>query len=336
MPTSVAAPVRTLHVANGTCTTALIGAAGLPGTTSLWADPLHDGPVPGGLTDDELVEVRTRHLSGGARTPVDPVNDLRRWRAAIEAHDTYDELVLWYEHDLFDQLNLVQALPWIRERLPSGAVVSLVCIGSFPGRPSFKGLGELSPTELAPLFGDRERVKHAQYALAARTWDAFRADTPEALDQLRRGDTHDLPFLGPALTRLLEEYPWTSDGLSRTERRLLSLASDGPIALASAFPRMTGDGDVYHVTDLALVGLAGELSRTSPPLVTLSPPAPDASHPLDAVLTLTEAGGTVVAGRADRVTLCGVDRWIGGVHLRGRSRIWRWDDPAQHVRRGDR
>jgi hypothetical protein len=324
-----------LHVANGTCTTALIAAAGLPGTTSIWADPLHHGPVPGGLTDDELIEVRTRHLTGGAALPVDPVNDVRRWRAAIEARDTYDELVLWYEHDLFDQLNLVQALPWIRERLPSDAVVSLVCIGSFPGRPAFKGLGELSPSELAPLFGDRERVRHAQYALAVRTWDAFRADTPEALDQLRRGDTSDLPFLGPALTRLLEEYPWTSDGLSRTERRLMSLASHGPIELEAAFPRMTDDGDAYHVTDLALGDVAGELSRTAPPLVALTA-APDAPRPLDARLTLTEAGHDVLAGRAERVALCGVDRWIGGVHLRGRSRIWRWDDRAQRMTRSGR
>jgi hypothetical protein len=336
MSTPAAASGRILHVANGTCTTGLIAAAGLPGNTSLWADPLHDGPVPGGLSDDELVDVRTRHLTGGDDTPLDPVNDLRRWRAAIEARHTYDELVLWYEHDLFDQLNLVQALPWIRERLPSDAAVSLVCIGSFPGRPAFKGLGELSPSELAPLFGDRERVRHVQYALAARAWDAFRADTPEAIDELRRGDTHDLPFLSAALTRLLQEYPWTSDGLSRSERRLLSLAGHGPIRLVDALPRMTGDGtgegDVYHVTDQALATLAGELSRTSPPLVALTS-APNATRPLDAVLTLTDAGREVLAARADRVTLCGVDRWIGGVHLRGRSRIWRWDDRAQHVRR---
>src|SRR5688572_22153297 len=124
------AATRILHVANGTCTTRLIAAAGLPGVTSIWADPLYDGPVPGGLTDDELVEVRTRHLTGSDATLVDPANDLRRWRAKIAAHDAYDELVLWFEHDLFDQLNLLQLLPWIREQLPSSATVSLVCIGS--------------------------------------------------------------------------------------------------------------------------------------------------------------------------------------------------------------
>ena len=58
---------RFLHVANGTCTTRLIEAAGIPGAWSIWADPLYEGPVPGGLSDAELVEVRTRHLSGHGR-----------------------------------------------------------------------------------------------------------------------------------------------------------------------------------------------------------------------------------------------------------------------------
>ena len=53
-----------LHGANGTSTTMTIEAARSPGAVSIWADPLHDGPVPGGLTDAQLLEVRARHLSG--------------------------------------------------------------------------------------------------------------------------------------------------------------------------------------------------------------------------------------------------------------------------------
>jgi hypothetical protein len=47
-----------------------------------------------------------------------------------------------------------------------------------------------------------------------------------------------MPFLGRALRRLLEEYPAVGDGLSRTERRLLSLAAAAPVQLPTAFRRM--------------------------------------------------------------------------------------------------
>src|SRR5262249_45940909 len=154
--------------------------------------------------------------------------------AAIERHDSYDELVLWFEHDLFDQLNLIQLLTWIRGHVPA-ATVSLICIGSYPGRPNFKGLGELTPAELAPLLETRFRVTDGQYDLAARAWQAFRAPTPEPLTALQP-DERSLPYLGRALERFLQEYPWTSDGLSRTERRLLELADGDGIGLSRAFP----------------------------------------------------------------------------------------------------
>ncbi len=258
-------PRRFLHVANGTSTTRTIEAAGIQGNLSIWADVLYEGPVPGGVSDDELREIR------GSDAPADRVNDMRQWRAIIERHDAYDELILWYEHDLFDQLNLIQLLPWIRERVPAEKIVSLVCVGSFPGRPNFKGLGELTPAELGSLLETRSPVTDEQYALADRAWHAFRQATPEALDTLRLGDTSALPYLATALTRFLQEYPWTTDGLSRTERRLLQLAAGDGIRLFDAFPRMQDDEDAYYITDLSLAEMAEALSRTSPPMLTQTP-----------------------------------------------------------------
>ena len=65
---------RFLHVANGTCTTKLIEAAGIPGALSIWADPLHDGPVPGGQSHPgagilDAVSVARRIFDEAARGP---------------------------------------------------------------------------------------------------------------------------------------------------------------------------------------------------------------------------------------------------------------------------
>jgi hypothetical protein len=329
----VAHPVtsRFLHVASGTSTTNTIAAALIPGRLSIWADPLHEGPVPAGLTDTELVDVRSRFLTGPAEPrAVDPVNDLKQWRAVIEHHESYDELILWFEHDLFDQLNLIQILSWIGERLPVAQPVSLVCIGSFPGHPSFKGLGELAPDDLRSQFETRQRVGEPQYSLAERAWRAFREPTPEALDDLRQGDTAALPYLAAAIGRFLQEYPWTIDGLSRTERRLLQLAEQGPIALSAAFPRMHDGEDAYYVTDASLEGLASSFAHTSPALLTLTRESSNGDW-LEGSVTLTDSGRAVLAGRRDRIATCGIDRWLGGVHLRD-ANLWRWDDTQKTIR----
>ena len=312
---------RTLHVANGTSVTDTLALTGIPGLRSIWADPLYDGPVPAGLSDDELVDVRTRHLLGENGVEDDHWNDLRRWRTVIDDYETYDELVLWFEHDLFDQLNLIQLLSYLRLRPPVGKTVSLICIDSFPGHPDFHGLGELPAQELASLFETRHPVMDAEYALAEHAWQAFREPTPQGLEEFCHSDTAALPYLSRALERFLEDYPSARDGLSRTERRLLSVA-DGGLPFARAFRRMHQGEDAYYIGDESFMTLIEELSCTSPPLVEVA----------DRSIALTAEGRDVLAGRRDRVSY-GLDRWMGGVLLKtGETPIWRWDDAERRIR----
>ncbi len=251
--------------------------------------------------------------------------------ATIARHEAYDEVILWFEHDLFDQLNLIQLLAWIQERLPPTKPVSLICIGSFPGRADFKGLGQLTPDELASLLETRLRITDAQHTLARRAWHAFRQSTPEALDDLRREDTLALPYLAAAISRFLQEYPSTLDGLSRTERHLLELASGEGIALWRAFPMMSEGEQVYYPTDGSIAEMAEALSRTSPPLLTFDASGTRDECPLRGSIALTDIARSILAGRADRVATTGINRWLGGVHLHGRDGMWRWDDAGNRV-----
>ena len=329
---------RFLHVANGTSTTATIHAAGLPGRSSIWADELHEGPVPGGLSDDALVEVRARHLAATAAVSLDQVIDeLRRWRAAIAAGDPFDELVLWYEHDLFDQLNLIQLLSWLAA-LPGGAPpTTVISISAFPGRDRFKGLGELTPPELASLFGARQPVGPSQFALAQSSWQAFRSSDPRSIEALLDGDTSALPFLAAALRRHLEEFPWAADGLSRTERRLLELLAPGPTLLGAIFPRMHDLETAFYVADTSFLQIVSGLASPAALIAIEAPRGPEGpppqgiSHTLSGVASLTAHGQAVRGGSVDRVRRWGIDRWLGGVHLAGAGEMWRWDPEATRL-----
>ena len=320
---------RFLHVANGTSTTATIHAAGLPGRSSIWADVLHDGPVPGGLSDDALLEVRARHLAGPPGvSPDDTTAELTRWRAAIAADDPFDELVLWYEHDLFDQLNLIQLLSWLAA-LPGGTPrTTLISINTFPGRDHFKGLGELTPPELASLFGARQPVGASQFALAQSSWQAFRSPDPRSIEQLIDGDTSALPFLAAALGRHLQEFPWVRDGLSRTERRLLELLAPGPMRLGAIFPRMHDFETAFYIADLSFLDVAMGLAAQPPGLIAVDPAT---DRTLSGVASLTAQGQAVRGGGVDRVGRWGIDRWLGGVHLAGTGEVWRWDPEAKRL-----
>src|SRR4030095_4862754 len=60
----------------------------------------------------------------------------------------HDETVLWFEHDLYDQLQLFQLLDWLSRQDLAGVRLSLIQVGEHPEVPSFHGLGELNGKQL--------------------------------------------------------------------------------------------------------------------------------------------------------------------------------------------
>ena len=311
-----------LHVANGHATTGLIELAGLPGRTMVWCDPLYDGPVPGDVSDEELLRVRAAFLASSDEDIDDVVADLRYWRSAIDQQH-YDELVLWYEHDLFDQLNLIQILTHLGRTRPLRPV-TLVSVDSYPGYPDFRGIGELDPGDVAALFEMRRPITEEQIALAPRAWAAYRSADPRAIEALLQTDTSALPFLASALRRHLEEFPSAANGLSRSEQKVMEQAIDGPVNLRAAWPRAVEGERWFYLTDTALVDRAQTLAGSSPALVVWRAPSDDAPPP-SGEIELTAEGREVLSGAADRLRLCGIDRWLGGVHLTGRGPSWRWN-----------
>ena len=80
--------------------------------------------------------------------------------------------MLWFEHDLVDQLQLIDALALAVE---AGGTPELIVVGSFPGKPSFRGLGELNPDELQTLWPARAAAGPEALSAATAAWDAVRA-----------------------------------------------------------------------------------------------------------------------------------------------------------------
>jgi hypothetical protein len=239
------------------------------------------------------------------------------------------QIVLWFEHDLYDQLQLLDALALAHG---AGVAPELVVVGSFPGKPSFRGLGELTADELETLWPQRQMAEEETLAVAAEAWEAFRAPEPTALAAWAVREEPELPFLAPALRRLLEEFPAPGDGLSGTERRALAAIAAGHATPRQAFlaehdaepaPFL---GDTWFFRTLAELGtgptrlLETAAGEPLPP----APPLGDAHLFPGLPLRLTSAGERVLAGEADRVELLGIDRWVGGTRVTGDS-LWRWD-----------
>ena len=303
------------------------------GEVLAWEDALHEGPVPY-LPRTELLETRASFLSacGWGEPSALRARLEARDRAVLEALARGDEVVLWFEHDLYDQLQLVDALALVASAGARFERLSSIVVGAFPGRPGFRGLGELTADELETLWPRRREATAGLLESAAAAWDAVRSATPLGLAQLVARDVPGLEFAATALRRLLEELPAVGDGLSQTERLALAALAAGARTPLDAFVAVQEEepapflGDTWFFRTLALLGagrnrlVATERGEPLP----APPPNGDRGAFTGLGLRLTRAGERVLEGAADRVALLGVDRWVGGTHVSTGS-PWRWD-----------
>jgi RNA polymerase sigma factor (sigma-70 family) len=314
-----------LHVCNGRATSAPLQQAGVPGQYKLFCDPLLEGPCPP-LWDEPWRELRLRFLTGGGYAgPEAPRAGEELWDTDVARAlaEPLDEIVLWYEHDLYDQLLLVRLFALVARHRGPRPPLSLVCIGEHPAVPSFKGLGQLTPHQLASLFETRGPVDDGAIALGRDAWEAYTDPDPRALERFLGRDLSRLPFLGRALHRHLEEYPGVHDGLSRTERTLLTLVQDGESDPLRVWQRLHTTEDCLYVTDVSHARLLERLSAAPAPLLVVG----------EGHLSLTPLGQEVLGGHRDWLPLAALDRWLGGVHLTDPSSAWRWDPGAARLRR---
>jgi hypothetical protein len=334
------ADVPTLHIRCGGDIRGRLREAGFAGDFLEHSNPYCQGPLPAGA---DLAAVRARFVADayGAAMGLTEAAALDRLRAEEEALARagldHPRVVLWMEHDSHDQLVLARCLARFAE---AGAppILELVSANRFPGSERFVGLGQLPAEALRLLWERRRPLSRADLDHGRRAWDALRDGDPRPLADLARQGARSaapgLPDLGPALARHLRELPWTSDGLSLTERLVLGILADGRQTVGRVFSRLTREVEpMPWLGDVMLLPILEGLARARVPALSFAdappgmpPPsgAPWAERPLD----LTEAGRAVLAGEADWLSLGPPGRWVGGVRIGPGGAVWRWDEAA--------
>ena len=306
-----------LHITNGESVTGTFRQVRFPGTYLAWNDSLHDGPVPQTATLSELSDIRAKALADfGWSDPENPRASFAARDRTLQDFRKHQEVVLWFEHDLYDQLQLLQLLDWFEQQDLEGINLDLIQIDSYPGVRPFYGLGQLSGPQLARLFPMRKRVTDAQRSIATEAWRAFRAEDPTDLAAISQQKFDEMPFLAAALLRFLEEYPGATDGLSRTERQVLQAAGAGKRKKQEIYFESRKQEDVPWGDASVYLRLAWLTAGPNPALI---------ESPKNE-FAITDVGRQLLNGKADWIKLQGgVDRWLGGVHLTGDQPRWRWD-----------
>ena len=318
---------KILNITNGDSSVEIMNRAGVTGDMLPWRDVLHEGPVPLKLSLDELSAVRAKYISGQGWGNLEEIQKLFIDRdATLKSCYAYEKVVLWFEHDLYDQLQILQILDWFSDQELGDIELSLICTDNY--------LGLLSPDEMVSLSKFESPVNQNQLNLARRSWQAYRADTPQKWFGLLNEDSSALPFLKSAIERVLEEYPNQSNGLSRTELQALNIIFEGEKRPERIFHLNQQLEARKFLGDSSFWNTLYQFLESFPPLITL-PEKKNLTLPSspDQELTMTKVGEDVLHGTLNWLDIIDVDRWIGGVHLTSKN-LWNWDSENGLSRRG--
>ena len=295
-----------LHIHNGDSVLMTARRANLPGEQIAFRDTLVMGPI----AEDDWIESRARFLSVAyGEKLLRARNVLLEQERLLDAAATHDEVVLWFEHDLFCLVNLLYLL----KRLAGHPrVTTLWCAEQLGGRDE---------AELETLYASRRAVTPGMSAAAARAWAAYASPDPLALNILLDEES-DFPFLRSGLRLHAARFPSTRTGLGAVETRALEIVAAGANDFLKVFDAFNGEDQRYGFGDLQLYDVLWRLANVAVPMLTMK--RMEGEPPAKALFAITPAAEKVLASEADFLDLNGADFWLGGAHLTN-GKVWRWD-----------
>ena len=107
--------------------------------------------MPSGLSLNELSAGRAQFIAGGGWGNVEEVQaDIEARNRCLRSFGEFDQVILWFEHDLYDQLQLLQLLDFFAGEDLGGTALTLICAAEFlaarlrDGSPSASQAGRWS------------------------------------------------------------------------------------------------------------------------------------------------------------------------------------------------
>jgi hypothetical protein len=327
-----------LHITNGDATVDVLKASLVSGDILPWRDTMHKGPFPHGLDLDQVSKIRAQYFSGSDMLFDDVMRDFSSRNTKLRTAPQYEKIILWFEHDLVDQLQLLQILDWFHFNDFDLEKLSIICLDRFKGVDNFRGLGELSPQQISTLLPTALPVTAQHLKLARDGWQAFRSPDPHELLSFLNRSLDVLPFLKAALVRHMQEYPWVINGLTRMERQLLKLVGSGVCEPQKLFQQSMALETVYFMGDWTVFSQVATLCSGKTPLISTKSSGAFI-HPRDVTgglnkfaeqrLQLTASGRQVLSGEINTSSVIDRDTYLGGVHIKSGQPMWMWDDQLQ-------
>jgi hypothetical protein len=215
-----------LHITNGDSLTDRLKALNLKGDIITWREMLCEGKTLTNVGSESFWKTRFEFLNKNYKVSKSwfVEKTLKEYRSLCN-HKQQDQIVLWFEYDLFCQINMLAVISWLKTHRKY-AQISLVCSGNEDETDKMYGLGDVSDEKLLELYENRTELSMNDIEFADYVWQLYCSDNPIRLENLTDFNNYQYDYLSDAIKAHLKRFPTIKNGLNDIENHVLQLSFD--------------------------------------------------------------------------------------------------------------
>ena len=215
-----------LHITNGDSFTQKLNTLKLKGDVITWREMLCEGKTLTNVGSESFWKTRFDFLHKNYKVTKSSFIEktLKEYRSLCN-HKKQNHIVLWFEYDLFCQINMLAVISWLKNNRKY-AEISLVCSGKEDETDKMYGLNELDNEHLMKLYETRTVLTQDDIEYADYIWQLYCSDNPIRLENLTDFKNYQFEYLSEAITSHLRRFPSIKNGLNAMENNILQLSID--------------------------------------------------------------------------------------------------------------
>ena len=215
-----------LHITNGDSFIERLENLPVKGDIITWREMLCEGKTLSNVGSESFWKTRFEFLNKNYRISKSwfVEKTLKEYRSLCN-HKQQDQIVLWFEYDLFCQINMLAVLSWLKT-YRRHAEISLVCSGKEDDTDRLYALNDLSDEKVLSLYENRTVLSQDDIEYADYVWQLYCSDNPMRLENLMDFGNFQFDYLSDAIKSHLQRFPSIKNGLNAVENNILQIAVD--------------------------------------------------------------------------------------------------------------
>ncbi|WP_291800982.1 hypothetical protein [Lutibacter sp.] len=140
----------------------------------------------------------------------------------LEDVSAYREVVLWFEFDLFCQVNLLALCTYLLDNYVKKANYYLVCTGKEKGKVQLQSLSDYSLKDYKNLYDNKISLSKTSLEYAKECWNVYVKNNFEQLKGFNFNQSSKFKYLQLAINQHLNRFP-SENGFNQIENEILEI-----------------------------------------------------------------------------------------------------------------